>query len=405
MYVTDGAATTPGRVVHRQMHITFPQWSPTDRRLSLWGTFMPSYRSLPTLLGSFAGFPLSVRPGDPAFVLDTQTGESHWLAIDAREKAQLGHFYMLQGDYEQAWKWYEQAAGERPAVGRDETPEAAWQRWSQQQDPTFFEYICLDKLGRDLEARERLALFRATVAKMASRAEFVATLLGGGDSATGPNEADRLFGENLPVVPFLTDLYIAEAFLSVDLADDGIVFLRQELDAATTDADRLAHATALSQLLLIAGKHEAYADLVTKTWVPVARRFKRAFPNDDSKPDLLVSAGGYVFLFAGAAVLMPLVMPEFVATLPDAQMEGLAAAWNLEREGARDNYERLALDLVLHTAAGRLNLPGEKEKCQQRLADNPLAKGLLDEKHVDEFTFALGEHLRKLTDFVQRLPQ
>ena len=49
--------------------------------------------------------------------------------MDSREKAQLGNYYLLTRDYEQAWKWYSEGAKERPPPPKDENPTQIWQRW------------------------------------------------------------------------------------------------------------------------------------------------------------------------------------------------------------------------------------------------------------------------------------
>src|SRR5690606_24644583 len=63
--VTNGPEDRQGRTVFSGMRVTFPQWSPTERELSLWVTFAPPCRSLLTMLLDWG-----LRPGDPAAVLD-----------------------------------------------------------------------------------------------------------------------------------------------------------------------------------------------------------------------------------------------------------------------------------------------------------------------------------------------
>src|SRR5262249_29161679 len=94
------------------------------------------------LLGS------GVRSGDPAAVVDLKTGEFHWLAVNAHEKAQVGHYYLLKHDFAEAWRWYEDA--ERSATEKEPVPS----------ELAFFESHCLTRLGRDGEAQVKLDQFR-----------------------------------------------------------------------------------------------------------------------------------------------------------------------------------------------------------------------------------------------------
>src|SRR5207248_879013 len=79
VYVAAGEGTDAGRPVFSGMHVTFPQWSPREDKLSLWVTFMPAYRSVVShLLG------WGLRPGDPAAVFDLKTGQLAWLPANGQ---------------------------------------------------------------------------------------------------------------------------------------------------------------------------------------------------------------------------------------------------------------------------------------------------------------------------------
>jgi hypothetical protein len=67
--VADGAGREPGSEVFSGMRVTFPQWSPTEDKLSLWVTFNPPHRSFVSMLLGWG-----LRPGDPAAVFDLKTG-------------------------------------------------------------------------------------------------------------------------------------------------------------------------------------------------------------------------------------------------------------------------------------------------------------------------------------------
>src|SRR6185369_7515919 len=135
IFLAAGSADTPGRESLSGVRVTFPHWSPTDSKLSFWGTFTPSHRSwLGAALGS------ALRPGDPAAVIDLSTGKLTWMPISPGEKAQVGHYHLLKRDYAEAWRWYEQAR-KGDADG---------------EDFSFFESYCLTKRGRHAEAKGKL---------------------------------------------------------------------------------------------------------------------------------------------------------------------------------------------------------------------------------------------------------
>src|SRR5262249_34957604 len=103
-----GVGDDPGREVFSGMRVTFPHWSPTEDKLSVWFTFSPKYEMwsspssgivapTPPPAPASQAPPQSARRrwwmwGDPAAVLDVRTGEVSWLAVNASEKAQVGHY-------------------------------------------------------------------------------------------------------------------------------------------------------------------------------------------------------------------------------------------------------------------------------------------------------------------------
>ena len=155
--VAAGDGTEPGGPVFSGMRVTFPQWSPQEDKLSLWVTFMPAYRSVVShLLG------WGLRPGDPAAVLDLNTKHLGWLPINAQERVQVGHYYLLKKNYARAWIWYQQADRQLspPAPAAVHDIGDIVQALQGPRDANFFEYHCLTKLGRPEEARAKLDLFR-----------------------------------------------------------------------------------------------------------------------------------------------------------------------------------------------------------------------------------------------------
>jgi hypothetical protein len=157
VYVAAGEGTEPGQPIFSGMRITFPQWSPSEDKLSLWVTFMPAYRSVVSHL-----FGWGLRPGDPAAVLDMKSGQLSWMPVNAQEKVQVGNYYLLKRDYAQAQRRYEEAERELPkpqpiAVNQFDDYLRAIQG---PRDFSLFQSHCLTKLGRADEARAKLDQFR-----------------------------------------------------------------------------------------------------------------------------------------------------------------------------------------------------------------------------------------------------
>ena len=78
----------------------------------------------------------------------------------------------------------------------------------------------------------------------------------------------------------LQDLYIAEVLLSLDASEDARDYFRSVLapGSAETDTARLSAAVVLSQVLLLEGKHDEYAELATETLAPLLLKRHRSRP-------------------------------------------------------------------------------------------------------------------------------
>lgn len=320
LWLAPAEGSSPGKKVFSGMQITFPQWSPKDAKVSLWATFNPSYRSWSSALLEFLAIVaridaqhgkssainldlLRLRPGDPALLFDAKTGKLDWMAIDAAEQIQVGHYYQMKREYETAWKWYEKA-------NKSGKPEVVRQS-------LFFQYFCLTKLHRAAEGTKKLAQFdgefwpklpkatKDTNAKGPSAAEFVLTL-------ADPKSAHGTM---------LQDLYVAELFLSLDAAEDGERYFRDALKNASTDAVRLNKAVVLSQFLLLTKKHQEYLALCKATLLPLLVSLD-AFPTGQGeKTDSPFSQLSY-FVGRQMAVL-PLCDPDFVKSFTSKQTQDL----------------------------------------------------------------------------------
>jgi tetratricopeptide (TPR) repeat protein len=317
VFVAAGDGTEPGRPVFSGMRVTFPQWSPSEDKLSLWVTFTPAYRSVASeLLG------WGLHPGDPAAVFDVKTGRLGWMPVHAEEKVQVGHYYLLKRDYAEAWRWYGEAEKELPPPAPVAVEDFMGYLRALQgpRDFSIFESYCLSKLGRADEARAKLDQFRRVflpelVGPAAGRALV---------AATPENRLQELLGPGQFLGALVQDLYVAEVFLSLDAAPDAETFFRQALDQAETDAARLSRAIVLGQILLLERKHREFAELTTETVAPLLTknltRSPRGEPRDFLDPASIVGA-------VGELAVLPIGAADFLSQLPDGEMRELKARW------------------------------------------------------------------------------
>jgi hypothetical protein len=351
LWVAPGAGDAPGRSVVSGLRTSFVRWSPGGERLSQWFTFSPSHQSIFS-----KGLNWGLRRGDPAATIDPQTGAVSWMAVDADELAQVGHYYLQKREYDTAWSWYERAErGRKPAPGV--APGAGVRPF---RDPSLFAYHCLNKLGRGEEARARLAAFR----------EKAPALL----PAVDPKSPDPVMREVGTLLPLARDLYAAEVFLSLDAAEDGEAFFRRTLAEATTDDDRLSAAVALSQLVLLRGRTAEYADLATGTIAPLLLRAWQPRKAGDAANQW---ASQPLPVVVGSLSLFPLARSELLAALPKDRLGALAEKWTALRAQAPDDLSRLGADVVLEGLYRKLGRDTDAAAAHGRITSNPLAGGRL----------------------------
>ena len=352
------------RLAHSGMRITFPRWSQSDDALSMWATFTwtrPNW--FLAVLGGLLG------PGDPAAILDGKTGELQWLPVDAREEAQVGHYYLLKQDYEQAWRWYEKSAHLSPppepmkvtADGRTtQAREDGRNSW-------FFEYFCLARLGRDEEAAAKLRLFRRWMSMEVH--------------ADDPLKRMKLQRHVDFFTPLLQNFYIAEVLLSLDATDDGRQFFERELAAADDDADRYAIALCLSQMLLVENDRAAYVDLATDVLASTLMRLHEAAgkPPTLADADPLAAQRFIEYLMktvaGGMALLQKMMSSEFLSDFDPDERRSLQARWERLRRAAGDNDERAAADMMLRALYLASGEDVKRREVEARLTAAPRSEG------------------------------
>jgi hypothetical protein len=375
--IEDGSGTGPGtaRPAFAGLRVTFPHWSPSssDEVLSLWCTFTPSHRSV---LSRFLGGGL--RSGDPAALLDARTGTLAWMAVNPMEEAQIGHYFQIKHAYDEAWRRYEraEAAASSATPTPDPGPGSATEwlgRLFSPRGTAVFQYHCLTKLGRRDEARSRLESFRKTYPPQlpSGRAHNGGTIADGPEFPLDqPWFRDALKPGGLSA-RLLQDLYIAEVLLSVNASADAADYFRSVAASRSeeTDTARLSAAVVLSQVLLLEGKHDEYAELATETLVPLILKSHRSTPAKPSSETLDLTR--YAPDLAGGLALLPLTSRTFLSGRSNARLTSIAARWEALRDQAIDDLDRLAVDLVLEASYRQLDQPLRRSQAVERIKHNP----------------------------------
>jgi hypothetical protein len=388
VYLADADGKQPGKVVFSGLRVTVPKWSPTEEKLSLWLTFMPTH---PSLLSKMFG--VGMPPGDPAATLDVTSGQLTWLPTNAFEKAQVGHYHLIRKEYEQGWKWYAEAERDLKPDDKNKAQPLIHPR-----DFSFFEYFCLTKLGRDAEAREKLDQFRRLFAP--PPADKDAKKPDPNDPANALPIFNGLLNQNRDTAVLLQDLYAAEAFLSLNAAEEGQVFLEKEMKDAPTKEAKISAALVLSQIHLLCNRHVEYARLATdvllpfvlKNWKPKATGEIDWFGQDDS---------GLVSMTILA--LAPLIAPELVQTLPAEEVRKLLPRWLELRAGVTHEVPQLGLDLILRSAHDRLGQEKETKEIADRNAKNPAREKLWPPEAEKNPVRAIRDTIAGFGQFVQAL--
>jgi hypothetical protein len=362
------------------LRVTFPHWSSasSDELLSLWCTFTPSHRSV---LSRFLGGGL--RSGDPAAVLDARTGAVKWMAISPQEEAQIGHYEQIKHAYGEAWRRYEQSETATPDAGTaaESEPKTAMEWSARLFSPAgiaVFQYHCLAKLGRPAEAHAKLESFRK-----AYPPAFPASPPASADTTANPAAFpfDQPWLRDLMqpggvCARLLQDLYIAEVLLSLDASDDASAYFRSVLMAGPreSEAARLSAAIALSQVLLLTGKHDAYAAVCTESLAPLLLNLHRSRPA--TPPTATFDAPRLIPDMVAGLALLPLSSKTFLAGLADTDLNALANQWEALGEQATDDFDRLAADLVLEASYRQLGKSHERALVAERIGRNPALKNV-----------------------------
>jgi len=119
------------------MNVDFARWANKKQKLSFWATYLPTVNLLP--------------PGDPAAVLDVEENSLKWYPTNLAEYAQVGHYYLLNNQYETASERYSEAL-EKLEDREDELPLKA--------QISLWRGICRLALHKNAGGASDLAFFR-----------------------------------------------------------------------------------------------------------------------------------------------------------------------------------------------------------------------------------------------------
>ncbi|HZW34757.1 MAG TPA: hypothetical protein VFF52_28800, partial [Isosphaeraceae bacterium] len=376
--IEDGNGPGPGtsQPVFSGLRVTFPHWSPSssDEVLSLWCTFSPSHRSV---LSRFLGGGL--RLGDPAALLDARTGTLAWMAVSPQEEAQIGHYHQIKQEYDEAWRRYARAEAAGPTPEPEPRSASEWlSRFLSPRGIAVFQFHCLTRLGRQVEARTRLEAFRKSYPPPlpSGRAPHGETTAAGSEFPLDQPWFREAMQPGGLCVRLLQDLYLAEVLLSLDAGEDARDYFGSVVAApsAETDVARLSAVVVLSQLLLLERKHDEYAELATHTLAPLLLKLRRSLPAQVSSNALDVTR--HVPELVGGLALLPLTSTTFLSGLSVAGLESMVVRWETLRSRARDDLERLAADLVLEASYRQLGQPHQRRRVVARMEHNPMLQDM-----------------------------
>ena len=74
----------------------------------------------------------------------------------------------------------------------------------------------------------------------------------------------------------------------------------------------------------------------------------------------------------GGLALLPLTSKAFLSGLSKAEVKSVVVRWENLRSQARDDFDRLAGDLVLEASYRQLGLSLEQRRAAERIAHNPV---------------------------------
>lgn len=379
LFVAPGDGSAHGDVVFSGMRTTFPHWSTKRNELSFWATYVPTHRGL--ISGD-----ASLRPGDPALSFDVASGKLSWMPVNSFEMTQVGHYELLKNRLKSAADWYDQAERRREREKKDGKLSAARKRRLDQ--AAIFRFHCFSRLGRSKDAKRERDRFLAAFQSVRNARENRRPL---------PKEVEAV---NTALV---RGFFVAEPFLSLNDANSGIRFLKNELNRAKSDADRFGWGIPLAQLLLHTKANDEYADLVSLQLFPLFARLQKTLPKREPTPPGI--AGLFVGRTSDAGMmfvtLLPLCHDDFLRGISADRKARLIKLWESQRRQTKNATALLPADQVLAALYRQTGDQKNERLAIQRLAGNPKREAFTLGLTLSELTV----ELRKLRGLIGALAQ
>ncbi len=341
--IADAAKQSPQREVFSGMRTAFFNWSPEENQLSMWATFSPSHSLLP--LGPPSSFGL--QPGDPAALLDTQTGAVKWMPVNAREKVQIGHYYLIKKNYQTAKKWYDEATDDfanNKAKLKKTIAELGAEQFS------LFQFHCMQQLEDATAAEDHLKVFF---------------------QETTPKEQT-----DAKVLSLARQLSIGQVFLSLNATPEGITYFEQQpekyrklIPASHVEHDLFAGKIARAQLLLNANRFDEFARLATTDILPALLKRKELDRCDGQT--IQESVHKMPLATASGFCLLPLMAKEFVYSLSEETVQEVIPRWESLREQTQSQTAQLWMDRLLSLAYSRMGNNDLALSARIRFESNP----------------------------------
>ncbi len=224
------------------------------------------------------------------------------------------------------------ASTRKPPEPTNQTPEEVLEAFLTSRDPSLFEYICLKRLGRLDEAAARLAHFENSF------------------------PTARKDGRDRVALRRLRDLYAIEVFLSLNAVDEAEAWCRRGLAGVLSNDVRLDRTLVLGQVLLLRGKEVDYARLMTETALPLLL-VERRLEQDSFVAELLG--------------LLPLTQAEFLARLPEGEVQNLRSVCIALKPGTAAISE-VWLGVFEEAACRRLGMSVAADSVHERQVTNPI---------------------------------
>lgn len=315
-----GADAKSLKPVLEDVRLTFVNWSPSQEKLSGWGTYVDTHRSIG---GALVERPET--PGDPPFVYDAESQTLEWLPTSPLEKAYVGYYCLLHQENQEAAKWFVQSENAQTALGKSAREQTAAgevqgdrQAWPiealRAADQHLFESVCHKRLGNDADARladQLWTMVRSTILTNWLEQQVASEAQSGADGARAFGAEDQQ-ARIAALIEMSAALRSVEVFVGLGDYAAGAEHLAELESQATTAEGRFVAAACAADLAKMMGDVEAYEMALGEEVLPAFLAIERSNAPASSTPGTAPSDGGVVemlcdrmLLGSAAAILEP----------------------------------------------------------------------------------------------------